>query len=238
MHLLVERTRDHVRQQLLCCLLVQPCDDELGQLCGVVRLGRLAHREDQPDRLLAQTARDEGELLGRGRVEPLRVIDNAQQRLFLGRVRQQAQDGEANQEPIGRGPAAQPEGRAECVALQARNGVEPIQRRLAQLMQRRERQFLLRVGTGRSHDATSCCVLHEVFQQRALADSCLTTQHQCPARTRTHVRRQPLQRRAFAAPAEQPPMGHCPGSRPGRRVVTSCRVQPLPSGSSNEAYEL
>ena len=31
---------------------------------------------------------------------------------------------------------------------------------------------------------------------------------------------------------------HVPGSRPGRREVISCRVQPFPSGSSNEAYEL
>ena len=32
----------------------------------------------------------------------------------------------------------------------------------------------------------------------------------------------------------QPPAGEA-GSRPGKRSVTSCRVQPLPSGSLNYA---
>jgi hypothetical protein len=56
----------------------------------------LAHGEDQPDSLGAETARDERAALRRGPVEPLRVVHDADQRLPLRRRRHQAQPRQAD----------------------------------------------------------------------------------------------------------------------------------------------
>ena len=67
-------------------------------------LARLTRGEHEPDRLGQQTARDERERERRGLIQPLRVVHDAQQRALLGRVGEQAEHGEADQEAIRRGP--------------------------------------------------------------------------------------------------------------------------------------
>ena len=52
---------------------------------------RLAHREHDRHRLRQQPPRDEPEDLARGAVEPLRVVDEADQRLLVGDLGQQGQ---------------------------------------------------------------------------------------------------------------------------------------------------
>ena len=151
---------------------------------------RLAHGEDQPDRLRPETARDEGQRLRRGRVEPLRVVHDADQRPLLRDVGQQAQDRQADEEPIRRVAVAQTERGAERVALRAGKALEAIQERRAQLLQPRERELHLRLDPGRPGDAAPGRVLHQILQQRALADPGLAAQHQRPARTRAHARHQ------------------------------------------------
>ena len=80
---------------------------------------RLAHGEHQPDRLRTQPARDEGQRQRGGRVEPLRVVHDADPRPLLRDVRQQAQRRQADEEPIRRGPFPQTERGANRVALRA-----------------------------------------------------------------------------------------------------------------------
>ena len=58
-------------------------------------------REHQRDRLGQQAAPDEPEHLGRGLVQPLRVVHHAQQRLLLGRLGHQAERGQGDQELVG-----------------------------------------------------------------------------------------------------------------------------------------
>jgi hypothetical protein len=64
------------------------------------RIDRLPRREDDRDPLGEQAARDEREHTGRRAVEPLRVVDDAEQRLLLRRLRQQVQNGEPDEERI------------------------------------------------------------------------------------------------------------------------------------------
>ncbi len=124
---LVERTRHRGFQQRLRIAVVEPAHDELLETLEVPLAGRLAHREHQPDRLGAQPPRHEGQRLCRGAVEPLRVVHDADERVLLGRVGQQAQYGQADEEAIRGVPVAQAERGAERVVLRARKALEAVQ---------------------------------------------------------------------------------------------------------------
>jgi hypothetical protein len=56
-------------------------------------LGRIPHGEQHADGISTEAARDEGEHPGRFLVEPLGVVNHAQQRLRRGRAGQQGQRG-------------------------------------------------------------------------------------------------------------------------------------------------
>ena len=127
------------------------------------------------------------------------------QRSLLRDVRQQTQHRQADEEPIRRVAVAQTERGAERIALRAGKALQAIQERRAQLLQPRVRELHLRLDAGRPGNAAPGRVLHQILQQRALADPGLPAQHQRPARTRAHARHQLIQRRALAAPAKQPP---------------------------------
>jgi hypothetical protein len=115
-------------------------------------LDRLACREHDPDRLRQQAAGDKGERQRRRLVEPLRVIDHAQQRTFVGHLREQAQHRQPDEEPIRGGAVAQPEHDLERLTLRRRKRREPIEHRPAQLMQTPERQLHLRLHPHRPMD--------------------------------------------------------------------------------------
>ena len=67
------------------------------------RVAQLSCREKERDPLRQQTARHEGQH-PRGRtIEPLRVINDTQERLLFGGLGQQAKDGQSDQERIRRG---------------------------------------------------------------------------------------------------------------------------------------
>ena len=66
--------------------------------------------------LVAQAA----EQLRGGAVQPLRVVDDAGQRVLLGGLRHQRQRGQSHQEPVRRRTSAQPENSRERVALRDR----------------------------------------------------------------------------------------------------------------------
>ena len=169
--------------------------------------GRLADGEDQPDRLRPEPAGDEGQRLRRGAVEPLRVVHDRDQRPLLGHVGQQAQDGQTDQEAIRGVAVAQPEGRAERVALRAGQALQAIHERRAQLLEAGERELHLGLDARRPGEGAPGRAPREVLEQRALADAGLAAQHERPARTRPHARHQLIERRALAAPAEQPRRG-------------------------------
>ena len=95
-------------QQRACITVAQAADRALRQPVQLQRVARLAHREHQCDRLREQPPRDERQDLRRDPVEPLRVVDQADQRPLLGDVGQQAQHRQTHQEAIGGSPATSP----------------------------------------------------------------------------------------------------------------------------------
>ena len=202
---LIERTGEHCPKQLLRITVVEPAHGELRQALKMPLAARLAHSEDQPDRLRTETARDEGQRLRGSRVEPLRVVHDADERSLFRNVRQQTQHRQADEEPIRRLAVAQTERSAKRTALRAGKALQAIQERCAQLLQPRVRELHLRLDADRPGNAAPGRMLHQILQQRALADPGLPAQHQRPARTRAHTRHQLIQRRALAASAKQPP---------------------------------
>ncbi len=122
--------------------------------CG----GGLAHGEHQSDPLGPQTPRDEGERLRGHRVQPLGVIDEAEQRFFRGHAGEQAEDRETHQETVRRRPGAQAERRGP------RSGSRPPRRARGRATQS-FRHPPRRPGRGRSCDRPAS-------SQRARPASC------------------------------------------------------------------
>ena len=99
--------------------VAQPGHDELLQAFEIPVTARFAHGEDQPHRLRTQTARDEDERLRRGRVEPLRVVHDADERSLCRDHREETQGCQADKEPIRCVPLAQSERGGQRIALRA-----------------------------------------------------------------------------------------------------------------------
>ena len=112
----------------------------------------LAHREDERDPFRQQPAGDERERLRGDPVQPLRVIDEAQQRLLLRDVGQQAEHRQPDQETVRRLACAQTERRRQRIALRTGKSLEAIEERRAQLMQAGERELHLGLDARRARD--------------------------------------------------------------------------------------
>ena len=103
-------------------------------------------------RSASKTAGDETEDLRRGVVEPLRVVDNADQRLLLGDLGEQCQRGQPDQKPVGRRTGASAEHRRKRVALRDGQPVEVVQHGSAELMEAAVGQLHLRLNADGRRD--------------------------------------------------------------------------------------
>ena len=101
-HPLVERRGDDRCEKLARTRVRQPPQSQLRESGGqLTRPARITGCEQQDNGLSGETTSHEREDLRRGLVQPLDVIDNADQRALLRRVGQQAEDGQPDQEAIG-----------------------------------------------------------------------------------------------------------------------------------------
>ena len=138
----------------------------------------LADGEHHRDPLCEQAPCHERERLRGRTIEPLHIVDQAHQRLCLGRPGQEAQHCQGDEEVIRGGPFPQPEGNPQRILLRTGQVVEPAEHGRAQLMQTRERELHLRLDARRSHDAPPRRVPQQVLQQRGLADTGFASQDQ------------------------------------------------------------
>ena len=81
---------------------------------------RVARGEDERHGLGEQPSRDERQRPGGRPVEPLRVVDQAQQRPLLGCLGDETQHGQPDEEEVGRGTRAQAEDRSRAPRAAAR----------------------------------------------------------------------------------------------------------------------
>ena len=141
-----------VQQQCACVAITESADVQRGQAGQHAVSDAGARRAHQRDPLGEQAARHEGEHLRGSAVQPLRVIDDASQRLLLGGLRHQRQRGESHQEPVGCGTSAHPEHGRERVALRGWQLVEMVQQRSTELMQAAIGQVHFRLHPCGRHD--------------------------------------------------------------------------------------
>ena len=183
------RCRRHARQGLSRRAAAMPADRLLDQ---PVRRGRgrspeargsagreprtasaspsLAAKQDH-DALRAQTPGHEQQRVRRRGVDPLHVVDQADDGPLLGELGQQGEAGGRDQEPALAARLGKPEGPAQRVGLWVGESVEQIQRRGEELVQPCERQLGLGLHTPRSQDSHVGGVLAHALQQRGLPDS-------------------------------------------------------------------
>ncbi len=156
-HSCVERGGYGRIEQLAGLVAGQSLDRQLGQPLELVPALRLAQREHDPHSFRQESSRNECERLRGDSVEPLRVVDDAQERLLLGCVGQQAEGRQPHEEPIRRGTSTQPECRVQRVALRARQMLDAVEHRYAQRMQAGECELHLGLDARRTNDPTSLC---------------------------------------------------------------------------------
>ena len=162
-------------------------------------------------------------------IQPLRVVDQAQQRVLLGGVGQQAQGGQADQEAVRRRPGTQAERGRQRLALGTREPLQAVQHRRQQLVHPGVGELHLRLDTcGMRHPAARR-LLDQVVQQRRLAHARLPAHHQGPALTGASSIQELVEHAAFAAPVPQlrrrsPPAGGSPSAR-YRHYATSTTPQ-------------
>ena len=136
-------------------------------------------------------------------VEPLRVVDDTDQRLLLGDLGEQRQRGQPDQEPVGRRAGAAAEYRRERVALRDGQPVEVIQHGRAELVQAGIGQLHLRLNADSSRDVPARDPAGQVAQQRALAHARLAPQDGDPAPASERVGHKPVELLALAAASEE-----------------------------------
>ena len=145
---------------------------QLGQPGQVVVVPGLADREDHHDALGGEPARDEAQDLRRCLVEPVDVVEQADQRL---RSRRRPRAGSGPPARRGTDPAVRRSSRPKAVRSASRWGAgrrsSRVEERRAQLMEPGEGQLHLRLDARGAHDPAAGRVRQEVVEQRGLADA-------------------------------------------------------------------
>jgi hypothetical protein len=200
-HALVQPPRHGRRQQRARVAVGEPADDQLRQAAEIVDVGGLADGEHHGEPLRQQAPRHERQRLRGGSVEPLHIVDQAHERLHLGRGGQQAQDRQADEEAIRGAAVLQPERDPQGVSLRAGQCLGPVEHGRAQLMQPGEGELHLRLDARDAGDAALRCLLGDILQQRRLADPRLAAQHLYRAPPRADALQLAVQRLALAAAA-------------------------------------
>lgn len=184
---LVQPAPDHRVQKCVGVAITQPADHEFGESCQLLLVASVAYREDQANRFSQQTASDERQRLRRSSIKPLSIIDEAQERALLSHPGKQAENGQTNEELVGRLSGSQPKCGAKRVALGRRKTVEAIEERCTQLVETGERELHLGLNAYCSRDVTSRGPFQQILQEGGLADTRLAAEDEHSAAPRPHT---------------------------------------------------
>ena len=219
----IHRTDQVLQQQCARIALAEPAHEELGEP-GQDRVADprpCGSNERHP--LCEESACDEREDLRGGSVEPMRVVDDPDERPVLRRLGEQRQRREPDEEPVGRSPVVHPEDRLERVTLRERQPGEVIEQREAELVQAAVGELHLGldprgpnvVGPG------TFDVIGQVAEQRGLAHAGLATKHEHPTPALAHINQEAIKRLTLGLPPEEsherplpPPAGALSAAHP------------------------
>jgi hypothetical protein len=169
-----------------------------------VLLTRFPDREQEHDRLSEQTPADKSQDLARWFIEPLGIVDKANQRAFRGHLGKQAKYGKAHKKPIRSVPVREPEHDPQRLLLPLRQSRQILEHRPAQLVQGRKWHFQLGLDSSDPDDSTASRLASAVVHQRGLADPGLAAHDQRRALSLANAIQHGVERRALAPP---PPEG-------------------------------
>ena len=165
--------------------------------------GRFTDAGDEADAVRAQAPGDEAEHLCRFGIEPVRVIDDAQQRLGFGRPGQQRECCQSQQELFRRRSCFLAESDSQRAPLRRRQVVQSWQARDQQLVQAGELHADLRLNAGDTgHPQVRRC-FDGILQQCRLPGPGPSAQHQRAAEAAAHRVQDPVDRRPFGPAVKQ-----------------------------------
>ena len=152
-NLLVEPSRQHGLEKPAGIGVAETRERELRQAVELVHVTRVANREHHHQRLCFEPPRDERQDGDRLRVQPLDVVEQADERPLLCDIRQQAERGQPDQEALRRRPVHETESLHQRVTLRAHQSLGALERRpAAQLQQAGERERPLRLDPADARD--------------------------------------------------------------------------------------
>ena len=123
----------------------------------------LASREHEEHCLCEQASSDETENLKRRLIEPLRIVDQADQWPLGGNLGEQAEDGETDEKPVRGVPRRRAERDLQRPFLGLGQGGEVVEHRQAELMQRGEGHLQLGLHARDLRDPTARRLLGAVL---------------------------------------------------------------------------
>ena len=147
-------------------------------------------RTDERDRLGQEAMSDKAEGLLRRLVEPLRVVDDADQGLLLGQLAHEREGREPDHEPVRSRAGTEPEHGRQRLALWLWKPFELTQHRGADLVEPAVGELELGLDSDGARDAPAIEPVREVVEQRALADARLAAKDRTrlwPLRTSAKV---------------------------------------------------
>ncbi len=213
-HVGLHRTGGDARQQLRGVGFGETGEPQLAHTAirQVLAVG-IAHRDDEPDAVREQTPGDEGEHVRRFAVEPLRIVDDAQQGLPRRHRRQQRQGPQADQQSVHARGLFESEGDAQRVALTGRERLELVLERVHELMQTGVAELHLGFDPDQAQHTQIGGRGDRGVEQRGLADPRLTTYHQRSAEPAADRVQEEIHVRLFSGTPEQLSVCH-PVHRP------------------------
>ena len=172
---------------------------------ALVERGRLAiaGREQRRDRVGDEAARSEHERIGGGGIEPVAVVDEQAERLLIGRRREQAEGGGADDEAVAGRDRPERERARERARLPCRNVPEPAEHRLQQRVQAGKRHLALGLHAPRAQHPHGADAGGKVVEQRGLAAARLAAQDHHAARAQASRGEHRLEGCDLARPAEE-----------------------------------
>ena len=186
------------------------------------RVAQLSCREHERDLLRQQAASHERERPRRRTIEPLRVIDDTEERPLLRGLGQQAEDRQSDQERIrALARALSPNATPSASRWGCGRRSDQVEERGTQLLKRCERELHLRFDPECPGDPKLARSLDRVLEQRGLADARFAVHHQHAAvSARTPSSSRSSTSRSRSRPSNCPPDGRTGGRRSSRLSMT------------------
>jgi hypothetical protein len=162
----------------------------------------LPRGEDEGNPVGDQPSGRERERLRGCTIEPLRIVDDRQQRAFLGGLREEAQGRQTDEEGVRSGAHPEPERDRQGLVLRRRQAVREGKNRREQLLKRSEGELDLPFHANRPQDPEPLRRLDRVFEQLGLAHAGLAKDHERPAVPASGGFEEPVECLSLALPAQ------------------------------------